>query len=118
MKLSKLIQVFPSMQALAQTKLPAKVGYRIAKAINLARPELETYEAQRIKLAESMGRLSEDGQHYIFEGNTSSEFSEQLIAMGDEEVALEFPTITMEELGDVKIEPMHLAALDGILIKS
>lgn len=117
MKLSKLIEVFQAMQALSQTKLPAKVGYRVAKSINMIRPELEAYEQQRAKLAESLGKISDDGKQYLFDGQSGKDFQDQISAMLDEEVTLDLPSITPEDLGDAEIEPMHLAALDDFFIK-
>lgn len=39
-----------------------------------------------------------------------------LNALTDEEVTISLPTISPDDLGDVSIEPAHLAALDGIII--
>jgi hypothetical protein len=117
MKLSQLIEIFPALSALAQTKLPARTGYRIAKAINLLKPELTAYENERIKLAESLGKRTEDGQQFKFNDGNAKEFIQQMNALTDEEVTIAFPTITPDDLGDVSIEPAHLATLDGIIIK-
>ena len=127
MLLSKLLEITPALTALSQTKLSAKVGYRIAKAINLVNPELMAYDAQRVKLAESLGKKSADGKVFEFIEidpetkevirDNSKEWDAQLKAMGEEEVDIKLPTITPDDLGDVSIEPAHLAALDGIIIK-
>jgi hypothetical protein len=117
MKLSKLIEMFPALNTLAQSKLPAKTGYRIAKAINLIKPELAAYEEQRIKLAESLGTKTDDGQQFKFEDDGAKKFIEQMNALTDEEVEITLPSITPDDLGDVAIEPVHLAALDGVFIK-
>jgi hypothetical protein len=116
MKLTKLIEIFPALNALAQCKLPAKTGYRIARAINLIKPELAAYEAERIKLAESLGTKSEDGQHYQFADDNAQAFVVQMNALTDEEVDITLPTITPDDLGDASIEPQHLIALDGVFI--
>jgi uncharacterized protein Veg len=116
MKLSKLIEVFPALTTLAQCKIPAKAGFRIAKAIALIKPELEAYEGQRMKLAESLGTKTEDGQQFKFEDDNAKSFIEQMNALTDEDVSIVLPTITPDDLGDVSIEPAHLVALYGVVI--
>ena len=116
MKLSQLIEIFPALNVLAQSKLPAKTGYRIAKAINLIRPELAAYDAERIKLATELGTKSEDGQQYQFADDAAKKFMAQMNALTDEDVAITLPTIAPDDLGNVAIEPQHLLALDGVFI--
>ena len=117
MKLSKLIEIAPALNALAQTKLPAKTGFRIAKALSIIKPELEAYEGQRIKLAESLGTKTADGQQFQFEDGNAKAFIEQMNALTEEEVAVTLPTITPDDLGNISIEPSALMALDGVFIK-
>ena len=61
MKLKQVIDIATALSSIATAKLPAKASYRIAKAINLLRPEVTTFEEQRVKLAKELGTLSEDG---------------------------------------------------------
>ena len=117
MNLSQLVQITPALQALAGTKLPAKSAYRVAKAINLITPELKLFEEHRLKLAEEHGTKSEDGQNYTFANGSAEAFSAALQTLLDEEVAITLPTISPDDLGTADIEPAHLAALDGIIIK-
>jgi hypothetical protein len=116
MKLSKIIEMAPALNALAQLKLPAKTGFRIAKALNLIKPELEAYEAQRIKLAESLGTKTEDGSQFLFQDENAKSFIEQMNALTDEDISITLPTIKPDDLGDVAIEPSALMALDGVFI--
>ena len=116
MKLSKLIEINPALNALAGLKLPAKTGFRIAKALTLIKPELEAYESQRIKLAESLGTKTEDGAQFKFEDDAAKQFIEQMNALTDEDVAITLPTIKPDDLGDVAIEPAALMALCDVFI--
>ncbi len=117
MKLSQLVDAFPAMQALGQIKLPAKIGFRVAKALSLARPEVALYEATRSTLMQGLGTLSEDGKFYVFEGDSGAEFAAQHKAMLNEEVEITLPVLTQEDLDSAVIEPAHLAALYGVLIQ-
>lgn len=116
MKLKTIIEITPALQALGATKLPAKIAYRVAKALNLVRPDVMAYEEQRIKLAEELGTLKPEKGVYLFADDNATAFDAQLKALLDEDVAITLPTITLNDLGDASIEPMHLAALDGIFI--
>jgi hypothetical protein len=117
MKLSKLVEVAPSLQTLSNLKLTSKVSYRIAKALNIIKPELEIYDKERVKLAQELGTQSEDGKGYNFAGDNLNKFQTQIQAILDEEISLPGLTmITIDELGAIEIEPIHLAALEGILI--
>ena len=116
MKLSKLIEIAPALNTLAGLKLPAKTGFRIAKALMLIKPELEAYEAQRIKLLESLGTKTEDGTQYAFEGDNAKAFIAQMNALTDEEVATMLPTITPDDLGDADVGIPVLMALCDVFI--
>lgn len=117
MNLATLVQITPALQALAGTKLPSKTAYRIAKCINLITPELKLFEEHRLKLAEEHGTRSEDGTQYQFANGAAEAFSAALQTLLDEEVAITLPTISPDDLGSAEIEPSHLAALDGIILK-
>lgn len=117
MKLLKLVSAVPSIQALANTKLPVKTSYRVGKIINALQPELEDYEKQRQKLIQQYGKLSEDGTQYLFEGENAVKFQEKINEILDEDLTLIFPKLSLEDLGNIEIEPAHLAALDGFIIE-
>ena len=117
MKLSQLIEIFPALNALVSLKLPAKTGFRIAKALTLIKPEMEAFEAQRIKLLESLGTKTEDGSQYAFEGDNAKTFISQMNALTDEEVAITLPTISPDDLGDADVGIPVLMALCDVFIK-
>lgn len=116
MKLSDLLTIVPAMQALTQIKLPAKVSYRVGKAMNMIEPELRAYEKTRGELMRQYGKPHADGMKFTFEGENRDEFVKAMDALVAEEVTTKLPTVTLEDLGDIEIEPAHLAALDGIIL--
>ena len=116
MKLKQLIEIYPALLALGNTKLPARVGFRVAKAINIVKPEIAAYEDQRSKLMQEHGTLSEDGSQYNFVGAAMGAFAGDINALVDEECDVALPAITEAELADVNIEPATLAALLGVVV--
>lgn len=117
MKLKQALEVAAALSSLATAKLPAKSSYRVAKAINLLRPDVATFEEQRVKLAAELGTLSEDGMSYTFDDATATKFQAQLNELLEEECNVVIPTVAPDDLGTAEIEPQHLIALDGAFIK-
>lgn len=118
MKLKQAVEVFTALTALAATKLPAKTGYRVAKTLNAFRADVALYEEERNKLVSALGIPMDDNSgNFKLVGESFMKFNEQHEAMLDEEVTPSFFPITPEDLGNVEIEPQHLAVLDGIFIK-
>lgn len=116
MKLSDLLQMSPSLQALGALKLPAKVSYRVAKILNKVKPDLTAYEEARMGIFKEMGTPDERGESYSVAPEKMDEFKAAFEALTAEEVTLDLPKIKLSELDSVSIEPSHLAALDSILI--
>lgn len=117
MKLKQVIDIAAALSSITTAKLPAKASYRVAKAINLLRPEVTTFEEQRIKLAAELGTLSEDRMSYTFDGDSAAKFQAQLNELLEEECNVVIPTVAPDDLGTAEIEPQHLIALDGAFIK-
>lgn len=116
MKLSAVIALTPALTALGNTKLPVKASYRVAKAINKLNPDLEAYGKARAELAKRLSTLNDAGTAYEFKGPALAEFNSEHEKLLDEEVEIDLPKISIDELGDVVLEPVHLAALDGVIL--
>ncbi len=117
MKLSALILAQPAMKLLAETKLPVKASFRVAKALQLASTDLTVYEQERMKLLQKLGVLSDDKSQYVFESAENMQaFQEAITTLQNEEVSVELPTVSVEELGDIELAPGTLFPLLGILV--
>jgi hypothetical protein len=114
MKLIDLLNAKPALTSLATTKLPAKVAYRIGKSINKIDSELRTFEDTRINFLNELGILNKETNQYEFVGDNAAEFQKAIAEVQAEDVTLELPKFTLDELGDIKLEPLTLAALDQI----
>ena len=122
MQLKQLLEIFPAVSALGSTKLSAKPGYRVAKIINLIKPDMVAYDEQRNKLLQELGTPveGEPGRFSILGDNLKS-FADQEKALLEEEVSIDLPKIKIDDLvtndgKQIEIEPMYLAALDGIIL--
>lgn len=116
MKLEAVIQFTPALQALYAQKLPVKVSYRIARILNIIKPDMLAYEEARMGLFREFGVSADGGNSYSIPPEKALEFNEQFKLLVSEDLKVELPKIKISELGDLQIEPQHLMALDPLLI--
>lgn len=116
MKLKQLIDAQDALHRLANAPLPAAVAFRLKRVLRVVQPELQTYEEARVKLASSLGKLSEDGSQYIVPPNKRQEFNEQLEALWDEAVTLNTQPLRIEDLGDTAVTAADLLALEWLFV--
>lgn len=116
MKLSQLLQIAPSLQALGAMKLPVKVAFRVGTALTNVKPVMATFDEARMKLFQEHGTLGEDGQTYTVPAEKVGVFNEQFSALTEEDCTVTLPKIKLSEMGDVSIEPQHLAALSEMFV--
>ena len=102
--------------ALSQKSLPAKVSYRIGKAINQSKSVARAFDEARRNYCLSLDLpISEDKQSFITEGR-EKEVGEGIQKLLDAECDTKFMPVSLASLGDIQIEPIHLAALDGWIL--
>lgn len=116
MKLSQLLQIFPSIQALGSIKLPINISLRIGLLIASLQTPLKEYDTRRLELYAEFGVLDVAVQQYKLKPELISTFNIQHEKLIAEEVSVTLPEIKLSELGSISIEPVHLATLLGIMI--
>ncbi len=109
MKLKKLLEALPAIQAVNSTKIRATAALRLARNARLIDPELKDYDAARLTAAKEFGFETKDG--YSFNDEGAIKFRDTIEKLLDEEIEITFAKITVEDLGDAVIEPGHLATL-------
>ena len=116
MKISNVLQMQQSLSVLANTKLSAKVSYRVARALAKFASVLTTTQAAQMELYKKYGVLNEDGSQYVVADENKPALQADLAVLFDQDAGIEIATISVADLGDVAIEPAHLLALDGFLL--
>ena len=116
MKLKQLIDAQDALYRLANAPLPAAVAFRLKRVLRVVNPELQTYEQARVNLASSLGKLSEDGSQYRIHPKKRLEFNEQLEALWDEEVEMNFKPLRIGDLGDTAVTAADLLALEWLFV--
>lgn len=115
MNLKQLIEAQGAIQALLnQRGLPAVTSLRLARFWRQAKPELDAYESQRLKLADSLGALSEDGRQYHFTAPNADAFNKQVEAMQAEELNLDVRPFDMVDFKHAGLSVNDIFALEAI----
>ena len=116
----KLDQMLNSVEALAEltsTKLPSKPAYRVARITNKIEAELKLFNEQRSKIVLELGTPSEENEdQFTFTPENSIKFNEQISDLLNEEVEIDVPTISINELGSAEIKPATMMILDWMLV--
>jgi len=99
-----------------QRRLPAKLSYWIARVLTKLQSEYETSEKARLALAEELGTKTEDGQHFEFNAENAALFHSRFAEIQATELTLDLPTIRIDSLESVTIEPGVFMALEGLVI--
>lgn len=120
MKLKDLVTSIESINKLNAEKLPVSAGYKLSVFFKKVNPELTAWETARKELIEELGtkKLDEDGKEtdkYEFAEDKVKEFNDKIEELLNQEVNIEIPEITIADLGDIKIEPKYLMALDWLI---
>ena len=116
MKISELLAIQQSLSALSQLKLPVKVAYRISKGLKqLARLGIAVNKEQH-ELYRTMGELNEEGTQFVIPEDKTEAFNAAMQSILDRDEPFDFTPVSLDDLGGISIEPMHLAALDGIML--
>ncbi len=120
MKLLEIVNSIEPLNALLEQKLPAKTAYKIGRLATKLSPEVETYGKTRDAKMKEFGVLvmNDDGtptNNYKFEGENKDKFVTEMTEVENSEVAVEIPEITIDDLGDISIEPKFLSALTWLI---
>ncbi len=107
--LNEIVSSVEGLKALLDTKLPVKVSYKISKLINnQLNRELKNYEEVRTKLIIELGVKKDNGDSEVVDPEKIKEFQSKLTELLKEEVEIEWEPLSVEDLGDVSIEPKNL----------
>jgi hypothetical protein len=94
-------------------RLPAAVSYKFAKMAKIIQGELQTYDAERMKLIEEFhGKLSKDEKKFEFSNEDEKAFNESIAPLLAEtfDIGSNFPMA----LPDLDLSPAELMQLDPL----
>ena len=120
MKLLELINSVESLNVLLATKLPAKAAYKLSVFSKLVAPQVDEYNKVRSEKVKIYGEpeLDAEGKEtgkYLFKDGNGQKFVDELKELEETEFDVAIPDIKLADLGEISIEPKHLASLAWLI---
>lgn len=116
MKLITLIESKDALEKLFNTDLPVRIAYKLGKIIKLLNTELKEFDEFRDKLLHKYGEDQGEGK-FLISAENAPLFNEDIKALLESEVTLQFSRIYLEELGDIKLSSKDLMALEYLIVE-
>lgn len=113
-KISDLLSAHGPALALADKPLSVKTSFALARQLRAIKTELETYDAERLKLCKRYGKLDEKSKRYVFEEEKQAEFEAAYNELVAQEVELPEDKLTLEN-EEIKLSANDLIALEALI---
>ena len=117
--MNQLMTMQVSLVALSQIKLPAHpAAYRVGRALDAIASASEQAIADMSALYREKGVLNAEGTQYAppTDPEALAAFQAAWTEIQNREIEIELHPIRVSDLGDGAIEPVHLMALNGVMI--
>jgi hypothetical protein len=105
-----------ALGVLSQTKLPAKISYRVGRGLNKVQSAINVINKEQHQYYKTHGILNEDKTQYMIPPGKEAEFQIEVQRLMDEEIEIDLHPICITDLEGISIEPAHLASLEGTFI--
>lgn len=112
--ISDLLSAHSSALALADKPLSVKTSFILARQLRAIKTELETYDAERLKLCKRYGTLDEKTKRYVFENNKQAEFEAAYNELVAQEVELPEDKLSLEN-EDIRLSANEVIALSALI---
>ena len=113
--LSEIYGLTRSLTKLTDKEIPIKISFKLFRFLKDCSGVMETLEKSRIKLIEKYsGEKKEDGKDMKVSDENNDKFQKEFTELLQEEVEIDFKSILIDELGDIKISTNDLIPLQKI----
>lgn len=109
MKLRELVLATEALARLAMMELPAPIAFKVARTVRPLALELQTYEAQRVKLIQKFGERREN--QFTVLAIKRTEFDKEYEALLDVDIEIEIMKLLPDMLDELKVTPADLILL-------
>lgn len=89
MKITELLESFPTMQQLIGRKLPGKLSYALAKNIKMINSEIEIFDQTRLKLLSENWPLNKDTNKYDVPPEDQEKWQAMYKELAEQEVKID-----------------------------
>lgn len=118
MKMSKAVSIYMALAELAQTKMPVKASYNVAKNLKKLEAEYLIFQEERKKILTAMYRQM-PGQQDMFVPNDQIEGPKVMQELMDLEVAInldDLMKLKLDDLGNIEATPAVIMELDWMIV--
>ena len=99
-------------------KFKAKISYRVMKLIKEIQDHMDIFNKSRTEVLEKFGEKSEDNLEQVkINPENIKEFNIEFGELMSEKVEIKIPELSIDDMEDIEIEPVHLMTLDWIFDK-
>ena len=116
MKLATVINSLEALKELGRTKMKAPIAFRIKKLISVLAVHESAFIGARKELFEKFGKDSGDGILRV-QPEHVNDFNIEYEALLEEDIEVDIPNITIDDISDVEIEPSRLLTLDWLIVE-
>lgn len=114
LQVSNILQAKDALQKLSNEKLPVRGSFLMARALRALEPEYQIVEKKRADIIKELG-VEKEGMIEV-KPEKMGEFSTRFNAILETYIEVAMEAIPLSTLGDVKISPMDLMALEPFLL--
>jgi hypothetical protein len=116
--LHQLVNSKQALEEFAQDRnLPVRTSYFAGKVLRRANTELADYNAARLKLCETHGKMNEAGTQYEFHNGSLEKFKAEVTELLATEIDLPGEPFTLDNLGEATLSPASMMMLDWLIIE-
>lgn len=114
LKLGEIVASAETLKVVAATKMPVKTSYRLNKMLRLVSKEVKIYEEEKGKVFEEYGESAGEGLLQIKEEH-KDDAKKELDTLLDQDVELDLPDVSLDDLGNLQVTPLELQVLEPLL---
>lgn len=114
--LAEIKALEPSLAKIFDKDLNITVAYRLSSLLAKLAEEMKRFEENRVKLVKKHGTQKEDTVQFEVPPEKTKEFYEELNALLQIEVKIDFEPIPLKDLGDITLSATDVMKLDGKVI--
>jgi len=118
LKLTTLLEGVEALKVLTSLPLRARTSFRLAKLTKSLDSHLEIFQESRKEVIEKYQSEETDDNgntKMVIPADNIEEYSKEITELISEEVEIDVPEITLDDLGNIEIEAKHLSVLDWLI---
>jgi len=118
-QLGELRNIAEGLNEILTKELPIKPAYWFGKLGKKVHKELAEFEENRVKLIKKYASKDDKGEFIVkdnkYEFEDKEAFNSEFIELAGTEIEIDFNPISIEQLGDAKITPVIMMALEKFM---